>query len=304
MNTWGKILLALIIAVSISAIFYFFWEATQDTSEVSYASVLIATEEIAPRTLITEQMFTEKKIGTLTLPAGSFPANVYTKKEDVIGKYTVTYYTVPKNSYLFESYILPGEEIKDGMALLLKEGERMIAIDVNLRSSLAGQIVEGSYINLWLKAEEEVGDEKHRIKQQVVGPFMNYVRVIGTYSTGTTTATPTSSDQSANQVNKDKDIVLGKNIVPQTILLAVSDKQTALITLAEKLGEITVVGTNYSEDSSSTDIPTKYAEEWLLSKLGYDFLSQETAEMLEQVFSDNIEGVEIEITTVESEERQ
>jgi Flp pilus assembly protein CpaB len=265
-------------AASLTAVLYFGYQLYYDApSEMEYA--LVALEEILPRTQITEEMFATRKIGTATLPKGSIPNNVFRNKDDVIGKYTVTYYTVPKNGYLYQSYILPAEEMKDGTALLLKDGERMIAIDVNLRSSLAAQIVEGSYINLWLIAEDKE-------KKPIVGPFLNNVRVIGTFSTSRTTANPTSIEQSNNQVNKDKSAAMGQNIVPQTILLAVNDRQTTLATLAETLGKINVVGTKPPGGDNSVqvrgELDTYYIQNWLEEQLGFSF-EEENINMTEAI---------------------
>lgn len=225
--------------------------------------VLIAMQEIPPRTLITEEMFKEGIIVVASRPKTMTPPNTFRSPEEVIGKYTITNYTVPQYSFLFHDKILYPEQIKDGAALLLEEGESMVAVEVNLKSSLAAQIVEGSFINLWLLAEDRE-DRKH-----IVGPFMEGVRVIGTFATSTQMANPTNT-QRPSGVYEENEIppALGQNVVPQAILLAVSNDEAGFIQIAEQLGKINVVGISDKGLGKKGSIFTvEETRKWMLDQL-------------------------------------
>ncbi|AYB41742.1 hypothetical protein D5F52_26680 (plasmid) [Brevibacillus laterosporus] len=221
--------------------------------------VLTATQEIPPRTMITKQMFDDGIIKSKELPIKSVPPTAISDMNDVLNKFTSTNYTVPQHSFLFKGKILTAEEMKDGAAMLLRENEKMVAIDTNLRSSLAAQITEGSYIDLWLSTESKED------RKPVIGPFLEKVRVIGTYATGSQKSRPTSD--TPMKTSDDQPVTtIGSNIVPQTILLAVENDQVALIQLAQKLGKIEVAGVAY-KDYEKPNIETTNNGQWSVSRM-------------------------------------
>lgn len=286
MNSNAVKIFAGFLVAGIVALLFFVGFTYYDDLQKEKVTVLISGKEIPPRTLITPEMFNDGTIGTIDVPVTVVPPNVAMRKEDIIGKYTITNYTIPQYSYLYLEKILPPEDIKDGTTLLLKEGESMVAIETNLRSSLAAQIVEGSYINLWLVAEDEE-------KRPVVGPFLERIRVIGAYSTGQQRANPTSS-QAGSGVYQNREIpALGQNIVPSTILLAVSDDQAALIQLAELLGRINIVGTSQEPPTGENNIDDR---EFSLTKMQAWMKAQLSEEFIESM------AMALENMTVEREE--
>lgn len=258
-----KIFAGLIIAGLVGGMFMigFSYYTTKQKEEVA---VLIVMEEIAPRTLITEKMFKDGVIAVATRPASMTPPNTFRSPEEVLGKYTITNYTIPQYSFMFHDKILYPEQIKDGAALLLKEDESMVAIEVNLKSSLAAQIVEGSFLNLWLLAEDRE-DKKH-----VVGPFMEQVRVIGTFSTSSQMANPTNTKRPSGAYEENETPpVLGQNVVPQTILLAVSNEEAGYVQIAEQLGKINVVGISDKvlKDGQDGVFTVNKTRNWMMEQL-------------------------------------
>lgn len=273
-----KIFAGFLVAGIVSLLFFVGF-TYYDGLQKEKVTLLIAGKEIPPRTLITSSMFEDGTIGTIAVPVAVAPPNVAMQKEDVVGKYTLTNYTIPKFSYLYPEKILPAEEIKDGTALLLKEGESMISIETNLKSSLAAQIVEGSFINLWLVAEDEE-------RKPVVGPFLERVRVIGAYSTGRQRANPTSSQVESGVYQNKETPALGQNIVPSTILLTVNDDDAALIQLAEVLGKINVAGTSQIAPEKRNDDDREFSlskmQAWMKAQMSDEFIEKMRMEIGEE----------------------
>lgn len=255
---------------------YAYYEKVQNSKII----VLTVSAEIPPRTLITQEMFDKGIIKENERLASEVPPNVYHSKKEVIGKYTTTNYTVPKNSYLYQGKLLTAQEMADGAALLLKKGEKMIAIDVTMRSSLAAQIVEGDYINPWLAAEDEN-------RMPVVGPFLESVRVIGTYATNQQKSQSTAEfvpEQEQQQSTTNAQVYNNPsqkiNLVPQTILLAVNDEQAGFIQLAEKKGEINIVGIGKGGEAPTGNMKglwsVEHMQAWLKSQLSPTFATKST----------------------------
>ncbi|UFJ41329.1 Flp pilus assembly protein CpaB [Brevibacillus humidisoli] len=264
MRKAGRIIISFLLALAVGGATYFGFEAYAKVQGET-VHVLVVREEIPPRTMITPTMFDEGKIVLKELPARAVPPNVFRSPKEVIGKYTVTNYGLPKNSFLFQEKVLPAEEMKDGAAMLIDKGKRMISISVNLRSSLAAQILPGAYIDLWLVAESQ-DDEP------IVGPFLEKAKVIGTYATSSQKSRSTT-DVVVKEENRP--ITIGANTVPQTLLLAVTNDEAAYIQVAEQLGQINITGIGYEETVEGGSAVTKDAiwsveriQEWMKAQMG------------------------------------
>ncbi|CAI8943264.1 pilus assembly protein CpaB [Brevibacillus sp. IT-7CA2] len=273
MNTFGKFIGGLVLAGVVGGGTYFGYNIYQ--KEINRTvEVLTVSKEIPPRTMITQQMFDDGLIKVSKHPTSVVPPNVFRSPDEVIGKFTATNYTAPQNSYLYNGKVLAPEEMKDGAEMMLKPGERMISINVNLKSSLAAQITAGSYIDLWFSGKTKE-DQK-----PVVGPFLGKVKVIGTYAVSNQKSRPTSSEIPNN--SEDQPIVYGINLVPQTILLAVNNEQAGYIQLAEQLGQISLTGVGYDEmhGSSQNNVngagqwSIEHMQAWLKSRLSETFQAQ------------------------------
>ncbi|MED4353573.1 RcpC/CpaB family pilus assembly protein [Schinkia azotoformans] len=278
------VLSVLLILLCVSAFVGFKYYDNQQKQTVS---VLTVSKEIPPRTQITKKMFDEGVIKVTRHPKSLVPPNVYKDPKDVIGKFTSTNYTVPQYSYLYKDLILDAEKIKDGAALLLKEGERMMAIDVNMKNSLAAQISEGSYVDLWLNGKGQ--DQK-----AITGPFLQNVRIIGTYTTGSQKVVPTgiteSQQNEQNQTYGEAPQMLGVNLVPRTMLIAVDDQQAFYIQSSQTLGEINVIGRGVKAEDTSVSTnqlwSVQHMQKWILSQISESYLSlnhQDTAKAVEEV---------------------
>lgn len=272
MNTFAKLISGVVLALLIGGGTFFgysIWEKERSRT----VEVLTVSQEIPPRTMITKEMFDDGIIKVSKHPAVVVPPNVFRSPEEVIGKFTVTNYTVPKNSYLYKGKVLPPEEMKDGAEMLLEPGERMVSIQVNLKSSLAAQITQGSYIDLWFSGKTKED------QRPVVGPFLEKVRVIGTYTASSQKSRATNSE--VPKSNSDNPpVTIGVNLVPQTILLAVNNEQAGYIHLAEELGEINVTGVGYEEIHSSSEVsfqdsPRQWSiahmQSWMKSQMSETF---------------------------------
>lgn len=270
MNTIGKLFAGLSLA-GIVGVATFFGYTVWEKEKKQTVGVLTVSQEIPPRTMITEKMFDDGIIKVSQHPASVVPPNVFRSPEEVIGKFTVTNYTVPPYSYLYKGKVLSAEEMKDGAEMMLKPGERMISINVNLKSSLAAQIKEGSFIDLWFSGKSKED------QRPVVGPLLEKVKVIGTFTASTQKSRSTVSE--VPNSNNSQPITIGDNLVPQTILLALAHEQAGYVQLAEALGEIKIMGVGYEEMHANTsqhvvdteEWPVQHVQAWLKSRMSETF---------------------------------
>lgn len=110
----------------------------------------IASHDIEPRTKITENDITEIEITDLNLIT-----NTFTKKDDIVGKYTDIQGRIPAGSFFFESMLKKEEEIPDYAALQLKEGQTSFSFtqDIDKLNSL----IEGQRVDVYFENDEISG---------------------------------------------------------------------------------------------------------------------------------------------------
>ena len=205
-----------------------FWFGSQMAvkQKLKRAPVAIAAQDIPARTQITEEM-----VKVITVPVSGIPPGVAKSKEEVVGKYTMSNYGIPKNGYFFLSVVKPSEEIPDGALMMLKPGEEMISMNVDLQKYLGGNAVPGNFVNLWFAAKPS-----GQSKQSVVGKFMENVRILGARDQKALE----TINQSPSEVKKDKSQPTSS--VAKVLLLAVPKEEVKYFFMAQAAGQVYPTG--------------------------------------------------------------
>lgn len=143
-----KILALIVAAIAVVAV-YFYTNSTIET-EVNPTQVVITTQDIQPHTEIKEEMVQVVEVPRKALGQ----ENPYADSlDDVVGKWTVEGYGIPKNGFINTKKILPKEQLPDSGLLELKEGEYAFTTQVDLETSHGNTIRPGTKVDLYLSAE-------------------------------------------------------------------------------------------------------------------------------------------------------
>lgn len=129
-------------------------------------NIPIASQDIQPRTLITEEMITYIDIAPIVLQN-----NVMTQSNLVVGMYTNYNSVVPKGSMFYSNVLVKKEELPDAAFEKVKEGEVVVRMDVDINTTYGNSIFPGNKIDIYMKAETLEG-------QLIVGKLLENVEVI------------------------------------------------------------------------------------------------------------------------------
>lgn len=235
-----------------------FWFGSQLTvaAKLKKVPVLVAAVDIPARTQIKPEM-----VKVVQLPKSGVPPGVATKKEDAVGKYTISNYGIPKNGFVFLSIVKSPEEMPDGSALLLKPGEEMVALSVDLTKYLGGNATSGQEVNLWFMAKDP------HDKTPVVGKLFERVRIVGARTQKAmeiNTAGP--SEQEKKKSSSDQ------SNLAKVILIAIPRDQVKYFFAAQAIGQIfpTAPDEGYTgQEGEATGVITNAldARKWLESRV-------------------------------------
>lgn len=132
-------------------ILYFTYTSTINDA-VTPISVPVAATDIQPRTLITDDMVT-----TMNVPAVAIKENVIRVKNNIVGKYSNYNTLIPEGSMFFTSTVIKEEELPNYAVIKVEEGEIPYYFPVNMTTTYGNSIMPNSYIDIYMKAENEAG---------------------------------------------------------------------------------------------------------------------------------------------------
>lgn len=231
-------LIAIIVMVVVLYLFYN-WRVKQ---AVSTTTVCYAAETIPARTLITDDMVSERTVLSEEANAG----NVIKDCSEVVGKYASYATEIPVNSLFFDENIMTEEEMPDAAFNDIPDGYTVISYKVDNDATYGNSIFPDDYIDIYLKTED--ASEK-----LIYGKFVQSIKVLAV---------------------KDAD---GRNVFETTVeqreaaylLFAVPDDLFLLLSKANFLGmEMVIVprNNNYTEKAGETLVSSDFLKQIVLER--------------------------------------
>ena len=114
----------------------------------------VAAKTIEPGTQITESDIVTKNVAKSMIDEG-----VIRLSSAIVGKYTALNVTVPKGSPFYSELIVKGEDLPGNWIEQLdyKKEELGYYMSVNVETTLGNSVVPGSYIDIYMTAQDETG---------------------------------------------------------------------------------------------------------------------------------------------------
>ena len=131
-------------------------------------SVPYAVKEIGPRTLITNDMVSVKKV-----PGGVVTKDVLTSTNDIVGKYVINTAVVPEGSIFFKSVVITWDQFPETYYADIPEGYTVYRLKVDDESTFGNSIFPGNYIDIYFKAN--IKENGNRVW---VGKFIENAKVL------------------------------------------------------------------------------------------------------------------------------
>lgn len=149
----NKNVVTIILVIVILVVLYFGYSGSikRQTNPISMPT---AAERINPKTKITGEMVKNKSI-----PASMIDENAIRSSNAILNKYTNVNVTIPEGSLFYKEWLvdeqnLPGNWIEQ---LDYEAGELGYYMDVNVESTLGNNVLPNTYIDIYMKANDENG---------------------------------------------------------------------------------------------------------------------------------------------------
>lgn len=206
-------------------------------------NIPVAAVQIGPRTLITKDMVTVKKVpgGIVKVPG------VITSTNEIVGKYVSNKAVIPVGGLFYDSTVLTWDELPSSIYEDIPDGNTVVALPVNLETTYGNSIFPGNYIDLYY-----VGYNKDNDKL-MLGKFIESIKVLAVI------------DSSGNDIFE----TAGTPNNPAYLTFSVPEKEHLLLRKASYLsGSIFPVARNaeYSNNPSNTRVSSSYIEEYILNQ--------------------------------------
>lgn len=133
--------------IVIIGILYFGYNNQIEKQVRPVRNIPIASQDIQPRTLITEEMISFVDIAPIVLQN-----NVIRHSNSVVGMYTNYNSVVPKGSMFYQNVLVKKDELPDAAFEKIKEGEVVVKMDVNMETTYGNSIFPGNKIDIYMKA--------------------------------------------------------------------------------------------------------------------------------------------------------
>lgn len=137
--------------VIVLAILYWGYSSTIKKA-VDPVRVPVAAGNLEPQTEITSS-----DIKWVEVPSISKDKNVLTNTNAIVGKYVGVNSMIPEGSMFYASSVVDKEDLPGSWLTLLTTEEIPCFFNVNLASTYSNSIQPGSYIDVYMKAEDEAG---------------------------------------------------------------------------------------------------------------------------------------------------
>ena len=155
-----------VLGVVLVAVILFVGYMIQVNRATSPVSVPVASQTIQPRTKITSDMIEHVDVASIMLRG-----DVIRNEGEIVGKYSNYNTLIPEGSMFYSSSVSNEADLPDAALLNLGKDEIPYSFPVNLESTYGNSIMPESYIDIYMKAENDQ-------KTIMVGKLLKNVKVL------------------------------------------------------------------------------------------------------------------------------
>ena len=226
-NTVTIFAILLILGILYWAYYYRIKKATEPVS------VPYAVKAIGPRTLITSDMVSTRKV-----PGGVVKnSKVLMRSSNIIGKYVSNDSVIPEGGLFYEDMVVEWEELPTSLYANIPDGNTVVLLSVNLDKTFGNSIFPGNYIDLYYYYEG--GQNTNRKK--VLGKFIESIKVLAV------------TDSNGNSVFETID----EPLTPAYLMFSVPDDVYVLIRKAQSTGIDRIIPVQRNAAYSQNPKPTR-----------------------------------------------
>ncbi|MDT0193707.1 RcpC/CpaB family pilus assembly protein [Exiguobacterium sp. BG5(2022)] len=234
------------------------------SAEIDPVQIVYAKQEIPPRTEITADMISTREVSSKAVPP-----NAITDPNKVIGKWTVTGYGVPKNSFMYDEKILKKENLPDSAILNLQKDEVALPLLVDLETSLGNSIIPNTKVDLYFRSKKDNSTTDD--KKVLYGKLATNVRVVSVKDNQASNVFQTEGkeeeEENASSSNQPS--------LASIYIFAVPQELNELLNKAKLVGDV---------------VPVATSEAYSVSKDEEQLTNEEVLQFIEGTYQQNEEG--------------
>lgn len=189
---------------------------------------------IASTTLSVRTTVTEAHLSWISMPRAYVPTNIITDSDALVGQITRLDGRIEAGAFFTTSSLESPETIKDQATTLLKPGQAVYTLDVDVRSTAGNTLLAHQRVDLYFSLQHQ--------NTLLVDKLISNVRILAI------------KDKQGIELNDPKDL-------PKYVLVAVHADLIPVLTKAMALGELTLVPA-ISEASEAESVPTTATRLW------------------------------------------
>lgn len=134
----------------------------------------VASVDIQPRTLITQDL-----VQTVKVPGSLLKGSFYTTKKDIIGKYSNYNSMIAQGSLFYKALLINAEDMPSAVYRDVPEGHTVINYPVDMYTTYANSMEPDTYIDIYFKAILEDDDNDDSTPPPIMfGKFVENVKVL------------------------------------------------------------------------------------------------------------------------------
>lgn len=147
-----NVITIILVLVILVALYYGYSSSIKKQTEP--VNLPVASHTINPRTQITNEDITYKQV-----PNSMVSENAVRISENIIGMYSNINVTIPEGSLFYEDWLVKADDVPGNWIeqLNYEKGELGYYMDVSVESTLGNSVLPNSYIDIYMKAEDENG---------------------------------------------------------------------------------------------------------------------------------------------------
>lgn len=173
-----------IILVIVILIVLYWGYTTSIKTQTNPVNMPVAAGKITAKHMITESDITYKNI-----PQSMISENTIRYANQIIGMYTNVNVTIPSGSLFYKDWLISGKELPGNWIeqLDIKNGELGYYMDVDVSSTLGNNVLPDTYIDIYMKAEDENGTV-------MFGKLMKNVKILAVHDSSGNNVFSNTSD--------------------------------------------------------------------------------------------------------------
>ncbi len=177
-------------------------------NRLKLVDVPVVLSDLGPRSEIVSE-----DIGIVKMPAAYLPQGLILDKETLIGQYTLMSTSIPKGSFIYDTMVETLQDAKDYPSLLLKEGQVVYALEVDLKNTSGNTLQPFQSVDLYVSLVSN--------RVTIVDQLIGQVRILSL------------KDKNGKDIEKATEL-------PKLMLIALDQELVSVLTKAIQLGDLII----------------------------------------------------------------